>query len=125
MPITPLLVDHVQLAAPPGCEAAARAFFIDLLGFEELPKQGETAQSGGAWFRAANIEIHVGVQQDFAPATKAHVALRCADEAALRALSEQLAGAGYPIRWDERLPGVARFFTTDPWGNRVELMARL
>ena len=31
-------IDHVQLAAPAGCEEAARAFFACLLGLEELAK---------------------------------------------------------------------------------------
>jgi catechol 2,3-dioxygenase-like lactoylglutathione lyase family enzyme len=47
-------LDHVQVAAPPGCEAAARAFYGELLG----------------------------------------------------------------------APGIRRFYTSDPWGNRIELLER-
>ncbi len=120
-----LAIDHVQIAAPSGCEEAARVFFGKLLGLPERSKEGETRASGGVWFRTGSIELHVGVQDNFLPATKAHVALRTADEHALERLADRLAAAGYPVSWDGRLPGVRRFFTTDPWGNRMELMALL
>ena len=118
-----LAIDHVQIAAPPDCEAAARGFFVDILGLEERPKQGETRGSGGAWFLTGSIELHVGVQAEFAPAKKAHVALRAVDVASLERLSQRLEAADYPVRWDTRLPGIRRFFTADPWGNRMELLA--
>ena len=74
-----LALDHVQLAAPRGCE------------------------------------------DPFAPARKAHPALR-ADAGELRELADRLAATGAPVEWDERYPGVRRFFTADPWGNRLELL---
>lgn len=117
-----LSLDHVQLAAPAGCEAIARAYFAGLLGLIEVPKRGDTVGSGGAWFRTATIELHVGVDPEFRPARKAHVALRLQSIAALEALGVRLAAAGHPVRWDSRLPGVRRFFTDDPWGNRLELL---
>ena len=116
-----LRVDHVQLAAPAQCVAAARAFFGSLLGLPEIPKQ-TPAGRGGAWFQAGNIELHVGVQAHFQPAKKAHVALAVAAREELDTLAERLSAAGHPIRWDAHLPGVDRFFTNDPWGNRMELM---
>ena len=114
-------LDHVQLAAPAGCEKAARFYFGGLLGLPELEKQGETAGSGGAWFQLGMVELHVGVDKDFRPAKKAHVALRVAD---LDGMAERLQQAGYPVLWDTRLPGMRRFFTVDPWGNRMELLTR-
>ena len=117
-------LDHVQLAAPPGCEDAARAFFVGLLGLEEIPKQGATARTGGVWLRLGNSELHVGVSDDFVPAKKAHVALQAEDVAELEAIAKALEGAGHPIRWNDGIPGVRRLFTEDPWGNRIELMAR-
>lgn len=118
-----LTLDHVQIAAPPGCEDAAVAFFTDLLGLPRIPKRGATAAAGGAWFLAGSLELHVGVTADFTPANKAHVGLRAPDEAALQQLAATLTAAGYPVRWDDRLPGQDRFFTVDPWGNRLELIA--
>ncbi len=83
------------------------------------------AGRGGAWFALADSrQLHVGVQQPFSPATKAHPALRAGDKAALRALALRLQAGGAPVRWDEALPGVTRFYTEDPFGNRLELLAR-
>ncbi len=116
-------VDHVQVAAPEGCEPAARAFFGDVLGLVERPKIGGPAKSGGCWFHVGAHEIHIGVVPDFVPAEKAHIALRAPSVDALDRLATRLSAAAYPVRWNEGLPGVARFFTTDPWGNRMEFLA--
>jgi len=119
----------VQVAAPaigPPCEPDARAFYGELLGLDELKKPAALADRGGVWFAlAGGAALHVGVDSSsqFTPATKAHPALRVADQAALKALAARLERAGAPVRWDEPLPGVAaRFFTDDPWGNRLELL---
>jgi catechol 2,3-dioxygenase-like lactoylglutathione lyase family enzyme len=114
-------LDHVQVAAPAGCEAAARAFYGGLLGLEELSKPRALAGRGGAWFRCGAQQLHVGVEAAFAPAAKAHPAFAVTGPGALDALAERLAAAGAPVRWDEELPGVRRFYTEDPWGNRLEL----
>lgn len=117
-----LSIDHVQIAAPPGCEAAACAFFVGLLGLTALEKPASLQASGGAWFSTGTVQLHVGVTEDFTPARKAHVALRAASPEQLRALAAVLSGSGHPVGWDTRLPGVLRLFTVDPWGNRMELM---
>jgi catechol 2,3-dioxygenase-like lactoylglutathione lyase family enzyme len=113
-------LDHVQVAAPPGCEAEARAFYGALLGLEEVPKPPALAARGGVWFACGAQQLHVGVAQDFAPATKAHPALVAVN---LEALAARLVAAGTDVRWDPDLPGVARFYVADPWGNRLELLA--
>ena len=118
-------VDHVQVAAPAGCEPAARAFFGGVLGLPEIPKPENMRARGGCWFRSANIEIHVGVTANFQPAKKAHIGLAVGELAALEALAERLVQGAHPVRWDTRLPGYRRFFTEDPWGNRLELLACL
>ena len=113
------------MSAPPGCEGAARAFYGGLLGLQELDKPAPLRARGGAWFAlASGRQLHVGVVADgFAPAAKAHPALRAAGEAPLRALAERLVAAGWPVTWDDELPGEVRFYTADPWGNRIELLA--
>jgi catechol 2,3-dioxygenase-like lactoylglutathione lyase family enzyme len=116
-------LDHVQIAAPPGCEAAARRFYGELLGLEELVKPPVLAARGGVWFRIGAQQLHVGVEKSHVPARKAHPAFRASDEAALRALAATLQAAGHDVSWDEELPGLARFFVHDPWGNRLELLA--
>lgn len=117
-------IDHVQLAAPPGCEADARRFFGELLGLAELPKPAALAMRGGLWFRCGAQEIHIGVEQDFRPAKKAHPALRLSDEAAVEALKAQLQSAGVAVREDRELVDQARFFAEDPFGNRLEFVAK-
>jgi catechol 2,3-dioxygenase-like lactoylglutathione lyase family enzyme len=116
------VLDHVQIAAPRDCEPAARRFYGELLGLAELQKPEPLRARGGAWFALGGSELHVGVEEPFHPARKAHPALRVAP-AVLDALAAGLARAGAPVRWDEELPGVRRFFTEDPWGNRLELLA--
>ncbi|WP_224199388.1 MULTISPECIES: VOC family protein [Pacificimonas] len=84
----------------------------------ELEKPDSLAASG-CWFESAGVQIHVGADPDFVPAGKAHPALRVTGLDDLAAL---LAAKGYPVDWDDRLPGIRRCFTRDPFGNRIELM---
>jgi catechol 2,3-dioxygenase-like lactoylglutathione lyase family enzyme len=121
--VTILGIDHVQVAAPPRCEAAARSFYGGLLGLDEISKPVELARRGGAWFRCGDRELHVGVAEDFSPARKAHPALAVDGENALRRLASDLEAAGAEVRWDDSLPEVPRFYVDDPWGNRLELLA--
>jgi catechol 2,3-dioxygenase-like lactoylglutathione lyase family enzyme len=113
-------LDHVQIAMPAGGEAAARRFFGDLIGLAELPKPAALAARGGCWFQLGDVQLHLGVEADFRPALKAHVALRVAD---LPGLQQRLAAAGHAIRADDPVDGHARFFTADPFGNRIEFTA--
>jgi catechol 2,3-dioxygenase-like lactoylglutathione lyase family enzyme len=110
-------IDHVQVAAPPGCEAEARAFYGELLGLEELAKPPELAARGGCWFRAGAQELHVGVEAEFAPSRKAHPGFVVSDLDELRA---RLAARGIDARDDDSIPGVRRFYAADPFGNRLE-----
>jgi catechol 2,3-dioxygenase-like lactoylglutathione lyase family enzyme len=116
-------LDHVQIAAPAGCEAAARRFFGELVGLAEIEKPAPLRARGGAWFAVGDRQLHVGVEADFEPARKAHVALRLGP-AELDGLAERLAAAGAPVTWDDGLPGERRFYSEDPWGNRIEFLAR-
>ena len=115
-------LDHVQVAAPRGCEAQAREFYGGLLGLEEVEKPGTLRGRGGAWFRAGTQQLHVGVDDAFVAARKAHPALPV-DAGTIDALAERLAAGGAMVLWDDALPGVRRFYSEDPWGNRIELVA--
>jgi catechol 2,3-dioxygenase-like lactoylglutathione lyase family enzyme len=117
MQITAL--DHVQLAMPPGREPEARHFYAELLGLAEIDKPQPLAGRGGCWFKGPNIFIHLGVEADFAPARKAHPCFRVADLAAAR---QRLEAAGFNPVPDDSVPQVRRFFTADPFGNRLEFM---
>ncbi len=116
---------HVQVAAPPRCEAAARGFYGELLGLRELTKPPLLAARGGCWFSVGAGELHVGVEDPFRPAAKAHPALRVESAAGLDALARRLAAAGIEVRWadEEEISGQRRFHVSDPWGNRLELIA--
>ena len=124
---------HVQVAMPRGAEADARRFYADGLGLTEVEKPADLQARGGAWFRAydadraVTAEIHVGVEDPFAPARKAHPALLLDDETALDALAARLAGLGFDVDGRERttFPGHLRFHTVDAHGNRVEVLAPL
>ena len=117
------VLDHVQIAAPPGCEAQARWFYGTLIGLAELDKPEALSARGGAWFRVGDAQLHIGVEEPFAAARKAHPAMRFSDDE-LHRVADRLAAAGAQVRWDAALPSVRRFFTDDPWGNRLELLAR-
>ncbi|WP_433229899.1 VOC family protein [Actinomadura formosensis] len=112
-------VHHVQLAAPPGSENRLRAFYTGVLGLDEVPKPPELAGRGGAWFRGNGTELHLGIEQDFHPARKAHPGLLVHD---LDALAARLRAAGHDIRPDDLLPGYRRLYANDPVGNRLEFL---
>lgn len=123
---------HVQVAMPAGQEQTARAFYRDALGLIEVPKPGELAARGGCWFQVVagsvvTAELHLGVEDPFVPAGKAHPALLVESVAELDALGERVAAAGFPVSWAERdtLEGFARFHCRDGFGNRVEVLAEL
>lgn len=118
LPVSVLGIDHVQVAAPAGCEPEARAFYGGLLGLEELPKPEPLRARGGCWFRAGTHELHVGVEEPFAPARKAHPGLVVAY---LAALAARLRAEGVEVTADEAIPGRERAYVADPFGNRLEL----
>lgn len=114
-------IDHVQVAAPPGSEPEARRFYGDLLGLPELSKPEALQPRGGAWFACGSHQLHVGIAEAFSPASKAHPALAVA-RADLDRLAARLTQAGCPVQWDDAIPGTRRFYTADPWGNRIEFV---
>jgi catechol 2,3-dioxygenase-like lactoylglutathione lyase family enzyme len=112
-------IDHIQIAAPVGCEDAARKFYGSILGMKEIEKPPLLRARGGCWFECGDQQLHVGVEQDFRPARKAHPAFAVADFDELR---QTLAGHGVAVTDDENLPGTRRFYAEDPWGNRLEFV---
>ncbi|MGM0884565.1 MAG: VOC family protein [Bacillota bacterium] len=114
-------IDHVQLAAPEGCERESRTFFVDLLGWIEIPKPENLKKRGGLWFQCGTHQVHIGVQKDFVPATKAHPGFHVQN---IKALRDYLIRNNIPViddveRADE---GVLRFYLNDPFGNRLEFL---
>ncbi len=113
-------VHHVHLAGPRGCEEATRAFWVGVVGMVEIEKPPELRARGGAWFAAAGGEVHVGVEEPFAPARKAHPAFVVDD---LDGLAERLAKFGCPVTWEAPLRGYSRLHSQDAHGNRLEFCA--
>jgi catechol 2,3-dioxygenase-like lactoylglutathione lyase family enzyme len=118
-PMRVLHIEHVQLAMPAGGEGRARAFYDQALGIPEMPKPASLAKRGGCWFERDDLKVHIGVDADFHPARKAHVAFLVAD---LPALRQKLVALGFYIKEDEALEGFRRLYVDDPFGNRIELM---
>jgi catechol 2,3-dioxygenase-like lactoylglutathione lyase family enzyme len=115
-------INHVQLAMPPGREAEARAFYQGVLGIPEVPKPLNLAKRGGCWFVRDSLRIHLGVDNDFHAARKAHPALLVENLPAIKTLLE---AAGHMFTADETLEGYDRIYADDPFGNRLELMEPL
>ncbi|MFT4416428.1 VOC family protein [Fredinandcohnia humi] len=112
-------IDHIQLAAPKGCEEEARHFFKTILGFHEIEKPEELKKRGGVWFGFGSYQIHVGVEEPFSPAKKAHPAF---EVELVEDLKNHLRTNGVEILEDNNLPGANRFYAFDPFGNRLEFL---
>ena len=111
-------LDHVQLCMPPGQEERARAFYCGVLGMTELPKPADGAAGfGGCWFVAGSVHLHLGPEEPFRPALRAHPAIAVDDLDALRA---RLEAADLEVKDGKPIPGRRRFFSTDCFGNRME-----
>jgi catechol 2,3-dioxygenase-like lactoylglutathione lyase family enzyme len=104
---------------PAGGEDLARNFYAGILGIGESPKPAHLAKRGGCWFERGDLKIHLGVEADFKPARKAHVALLVTG---LSLLQEMLKTSGCTLKEDEPLEGYHRVYVDDPFGNRIELM---
>ena len=119
----PIALDHAQVIAPPGALDEARRFYGELVGLEETERPAAMGNEG-VWFRVGEQELHVSTDPEFVPARRAHPALRLADDAALNGLASRLEAEDVELQWDDRLPRTRRFYALDPWGNRLEFLAR-
>lgn len=112
-------LDHIQLAMPQGGEDEARAFFLDTLGMIEEEKPYPLSERGGCWFRKGSVILHIGVDKEFRAQKKAHPAFIVPE---LYRLERILKEKACEVVWDEALPNRKRFYTEDPFGNRLEFM---
>ena len=111
--------DHIQIAAPEGCEPAARKFYGSILGLQEVEKPLALRMRGGCWFQCDEQQVHIGVEPDFHPAQKAHPAFVVFS---LDELRQTLLASGIMVVDGEDLPERRRFYADDPWGNRIEFV---
>ena len=114
-----LSIDHVQIAIPPDVEDRADRFYVDLLGLTRLEKPPSLARRGGRWYACGDLQVHLGVDAQFVPSAKAHVAFRVSDYALLE---QRLRQAAARVQHDDEIEGVQRFYTWDPFGNRLEIV---
>jgi len=112
-------IDHIQLAMPPGNEEVAREFFAGILGMQETEKPFPLSERGGVWFVKDEAVVHVGVEKEFRPQKKAHPAFLVRE---IDTLAARLKDAGCVVAWDEALPDRRRFYSADPFGNRLEFI---
>jgi catechol 2,3-dioxygenase-like lactoylglutathione lyase family enzyme len=112
-------IDHVQLAMPAGKEQVASSFYEDILGLERLEKPPALAARGGCWFSNGDVALHLGVEEDFRPAKKAHPAVVVVD---LDELAEAIRAADGEVTFSAEIPGTRRFYADDPFGNRLEFI---
>ena len=112
-------IDHILIAMPAGREQEARAFYHGILGLTEKVKPPQLAARGGCWFESGGLEVHLGVENNFIPARKAHPAFIVDDLADIVAKATQ---AGLRVTADEPIEGYDRRHVDDPFGNRIELI---
>jgi catechol 2,3-dioxygenase-like lactoylglutathione lyase family enzyme len=115
-------IDHVQLAIPAGGEDLARGFYGAVLGLPETPKPAELAKRGGCWFESGAVRVHLGVEEPFRPARKAHIAFKVDDVASL---AKRARDGGFEVMADNDLPDHERVFIYDPFGNRLEFLRKV
>ncbi len=112
-------IDHIQLAMPKEGEAKARSFYQSILGLNEIEKPEPLKSRGGCWFKNENVQIHLGVEDDFRPARKAHPAFRVFN---YNSFIKRLIENDVSIKEDSSLDGIERFYAEDPFGNRIEFI---
>jgi catechol 2,3-dioxygenase-like lactoylglutathione lyase family enzyme len=112
-------IDHIQIAAPEGCESAAREFYGSVLGMKEIEKPPVLRARGGCWFECGSQQLHIGVERNFQAAKKAHPAFAVFH---LDELRKTLTNRGVTVVEDDNLSGARRFYAEDPWGNRLEFV---
>lgn len=112
-------LDHVQVASPPNQENIARNFYGNKLGFKEIQKPENLAKRGGVWFQVGNHQLHIGVQEDFVSAKKAHPAFEVENISNLIIVLKE---KNVELIEDNNLEGAERFYLIDPFGNRLEFL---
>ena len=116
-----LFLDHVQYAMPVGKEDVAREFFVAILGMYEVDKPEPLKSRGGCWFEYRDVIVHVGVERDFVPSRKAHAGFVVEN---IDSVASRLESAGYDVLWDDEYLERPRFYTHDPFGNRMEFIKK-
>lgn len=111
---------HVFITVPSDRLDEAHDFYTSILGLQEVPRPQSIKKFPGFWLRLANMDLHIGVQDDIdreAPLT--HVAYQVSN---IKHWRESLSQQGVEIREAPPLDGYLRFEFSDPFGNRIEMI---
>lgn len=115
-------LQHVSIPMPSDGHARARKFFGEVLGMTEVPQPSTLVQNSVVWFAASGDgqEVHCFVDEPFRPGSvEQHLCLQVDDIEAMRA---QLAAHGVEPQETIVIRNRPRFFITDPFGNKVEVV---
>jgi catechol 2,3-dioxygenase-like lactoylglutathione lyase family enzyme len=114
-------LDHIQICIPTGKENEARNFYTDVIGLKEIPKPQELIPNGGLWYQLADIQFHIGTENEI-NRSKRHPAFEITN---LEDAKEYLKKKGVKIKEEIQIPGCLRFSFFDPFGNRIELLQKI
>lgn len=112
-------LDHVAVDVTD--MTAARGFYAGVLGLREIPRP-DSFDFPGAWFEIGPASLHIVSRGQRDAIGRRHI---CFVVSNLKDAEEAVRAAGFPVTHDGRgtIPGIERFYTTDPDGNRVEIQA--
>lgn len=114
-------LDHVQICIPIGKENEARRFYTDIIGLNEIPKPKGLIKNGGLWYQIANIQLHIGTENEINK-SKRHPAFEVSD---LKKARADLVKHHISIKEEIQIPGQNRLSFMDPFGNRIELLEKV
>jgi catechol 2,3-dioxygenase-like lactoylglutathione lyase family enzyme len=111
---------HVNVTVPAALEEAAKDFYGNLMGLEQIEKPDGPRKYIGAWYQIGKSQLHLSVEKE--PRNQdsnRHVCYSVPDVA--RALDTFRAGGIEVISEEQLVNGGSRFFVRDPAGNLIEI----
>ena len=113
-------LDHIQICIPKGKESEARYFYTDIIGLTEIPKPESLIANGGLWYKIADIQPHIGIENEVNN-SKRHPAFEVSN---LEESRNYLGARGVSLKDEIQTPGQKRFSFFDAFGNRIELLQK-
>lgn len=113
-------LQHVSVPRPPGSDTAARHFYGEVLGLEEITPPTALADLDVIWYRLGEgTELHLLTEEPQGQDRSGRHF--CLAVESVEALRERLEDAGIAVVGTTRIPGRPRYFCRDPFGNMVEI----
>lgn len=119
-----LRLQHASVPMVTGGNDKMRHFYGETLGLTEITPPDVLGSVRFVWYTIGDSgdEIHIYTDDRGPNSPGQHICIQVDDPAALRATLE---ANGYPTSDTDNIPNRPRFFTTDPFGNRIEISAIL